>query len=60
MPSHMRSPEPRPAEEPLPDEIEAIRLGEAEFARGKCRRLEDVQRELGLPTGLPSPTYRSK
>ena len=39
-----------PAEEPTPDEIEAIRLGEEEFARGECRRLEDIQRELGLPT----------
>jgi hypothetical protein len=40
----------RPAEDPTQDEIEAIRLGEEEFARGECRRLEDVQRELGLPT----------
>ena len=39
-----------PAEDPLPDEVEAIRLGEEELARGECRRLEDVQRELGLPT----------
>jgi metal-responsive CopG/Arc/MetJ family transcriptional regulator len=39
-----------PAEDPTPDEIEAIRQGEKEFARGECRRLEDVQRELGLPT----------
>jgi hypothetical protein len=39
-----------PAEEPTEDEIEAIRLGEAEFARGGTRRLEDVQNELGLPT----------
>jgi hypothetical protein len=39
-----------PAEEPLPAEIEAIRLGEGEFARGECRRLEEVQRELRLPT----------
>jgi metal-responsive CopG/Arc/MetJ family transcriptional regulator len=39
-----------PAEDPTPDEIEAIRLGQEEFARGECRRLEDVQHELGLPT----------
>ena len=39
-----------PAEGPLPDEVEAIRRGEEEFARGECRRLEDVQHELGLPT----------
>jgi len=39
-----------PAEDPLPDEVEAIRVGVEEFARGECRRLEDVQRELGLPT----------
>jgi metal-responsive CopG/Arc/MetJ family transcriptional regulator len=39
-----------PSEDPTPDEIEAIRLGEEEFARGECRRLEDLQRELGLPT----------
>jgi hypothetical protein len=39
-----------PGEDPTPDEIKAIRRGEAEFARGECRRLEDVQRELGQPT----------
>ncbi len=39
-----------PAEDPLPDEVEAIRRGEEEFARGECRRLEDIQHELGLPT----------
>jgi metal-responsive CopG/Arc/MetJ family transcriptional regulator len=39
-----------PAEEPTEDEIEALRAGEAEFARGETRRLEDVQNELGLPT----------
>ena len=39
-----------PAEDPTPDEIEAIRRGEEEFARGECRRLEGVQRELGLTT----------
>jgi metal-responsive CopG/Arc/MetJ family transcriptional regulator len=39
-----------PAEDPLPDEIEAIRRGKAQIARGEYVRLEDVQRELGLPT----------
>jgi metal-responsive CopG/Arc/MetJ family transcriptional regulator len=39
-----------PAEEPTQAEIEAIRAGEAEFARGETRGLEDVQHELGLPT----------
>ena len=38
------------AEEPLPGELEAIREGEEEFARGGTRRLDDVQHELGLPT----------
>jgi AbrB family looped-hinge helix DNA binding protein len=38
------------AEVPLPGELEAIREGEAEFARGQTRRLDDVQHELGLPT----------
>jgi metal-responsive CopG/Arc/MetJ family transcriptional regulator len=39
-----------PAEEPLPDEIEAIRRGKEQIARGEYVRLEDLQRELGLPT----------
>jgi metal-responsive CopG/Arc/MetJ family transcriptional regulator len=39
-----------PAEEPTQDEIDAIRVGEAEFARGETRRLEDVRNELGLLT----------
>lgn len=38
------------AEEPLSGELEAIREGEEEFARGETRRLDDVQHELGLPT----------
>lgn len=38
------------AEEPLPGEMEAIAEGEAEFDRGETKRLEDVQRELRLPT----------
>jgi metal-responsive CopG/Arc/MetJ family transcriptional regulator len=32
------------------DEIEAARKGRAEFERGEFVRLEDLQRELGLPT----------
>jgi metal-responsive CopG/Arc/MetJ family transcriptional regulator len=39
-----------PAEEPSPDEIEAIRRGKEQIARGEYTRLEDLQRELGLPT----------
>jgi hypothetical protein len=39
-----------PAEEPLPDEIEAIRRGREQIARGEYVRLGDLQRELGLPT----------
>ena len=39
-----------PTEDPMPDEIEAVRLGEEEFARGECRLLKDIQREPGLPT----------
>ena len=41
------------AEEPTQEEIEAIRTGEEEFARGGTRRLEDLQNELGLPTKYP-------
>ena len=39
-----------PAEDPSPDEIEAIRRGREQIARGEYVRLEDLQRELGLPT----------
>jgi hypothetical protein len=39
-----------PAEDALPDEIEAIRRGKEQIARGEYVRLEDLQRELGLPT----------
>src|SRR5271166_3618317 len=39
-----------PAEEPLPEEIEAIDRGKEQIARGEYVRLEDLQRELGLPT----------
>ena len=38
-----RLPEP---EEPLPDEVEALREAEEEFARGGGRPLHDVLREL--------------
>jgi metal-responsive CopG/Arc/MetJ family transcriptional regulator len=34
----------------LPEEIEAMRRAEEEYARGECVRLEDLQRELGLRT----------
>jgi len=39
-----------PAQDPLPDKIEAIRRGKEQIARGEYVRLEDLQRELGLPT----------
>jgi hypothetical protein len=39
-----------PAEDPLPDEAQAIREGKAQIARGEYVRLEDLQHELGLPT----------
>ena len=39
-----------PLDDPRPDEIEAIRRGRQEFARGEFIRLEDLQRELGLST----------
>jgi metal-responsive CopG/Arc/MetJ family transcriptional regulator len=39
-----------PAEDPSPDEVEAIRRGKEQIARGEYVRLEDLQRELGLPT----------
>lgn len=38
------------ADDAQPDEVEAIRRGRAEFERGEFIRLEDLQRELGLPT----------
>ena len=44
---HLPSPE-----EPLPDELEALREAEAEFARGGGRALRDV---LGDAPTLPSP-----
>ena len=39
-----------PAEEATPDEVEAIGQAREEFARGETISLEDLQRELGLPT----------
>ena len=39
-----------PVEDPLPEEIEAMRRANEEYARGECVRLEDLQRELGLRT----------
>jgi len=37
-----------PVEDPLPEEIEAMRRANEEYARGECVRLEDLQRALGL------------
>ena len=39
-----------PVEDALPEEIEAMRRANEEYARGECIRLEDLQRELGLRT----------
>ncbi len=39
-----------PLDEALPDEVEAIKRGRAELEQGEFVRLEDLQRELGLPT----------
>jgi metal-responsive CopG/Arc/MetJ family transcriptional regulator len=39
-----------PVEEATPEEIEALRLGREEYARGETVSLEDLQHELGLPT----------
>jgi metal-responsive CopG/Arc/MetJ family transcriptional regulator len=39
-----------PVEDALPEEIEAMRRADEEYARGECVRLEDLQRELGLRT----------
>lgn len=33
-----------------PDEMEAVKRGRAQFERGDFVRLEDLQRDLGLPT----------
>ena len=37
-----------PVENALPEEIEAMRRADEEYARGECVRLEDLQRELGV------------
>jgi metal-responsive CopG/Arc/MetJ family transcriptional regulator len=34
-------------EDALPEEIEAMRRADEEYARGECVRLEDLQHELG-------------
>ncbi len=39
-----------PVEPAQPSEIEAMRRAEAEYAQGQTIRLEDLQRDLGLPT----------
>ena len=39
-----------PVEDALPDEIEAIRQGKKDLARGETISLEALQNELGLPT----------
>ncbi len=42
-----------PAEEPLPDELEALREADEEFARGGGRPLRDVLRDLDRRTKQP-------
>jgi metal-responsive CopG/Arc/MetJ family transcriptional regulator len=37
-----------PVEDALPEEIEAMRRADEEYARGECVRLEDLQHELGI------------
>ena len=37
-----------PVEDALPEEIEAMRRADEEYARGECLRLEDLRRELGV------------
>ncbi len=39
-----------PVEDALPEEIEAMRRADEEYARGECVRLEDLQHELALRT----------
>jgi metal-responsive CopG/Arc/MetJ family transcriptional regulator len=39
-----------PVEDALPEQIEAMRRADEEYARGECVRLEDLQRELGVRT----------
>ena len=49
-----------PAEDATPEEIEAIRRGEEEFARGETRRLEDVQHEPGIANSAAGLSERSR
>lgn len=37
-----------PVEDARPEEIEAMRRADEEYARRECVRLEDLQRELGV------------
>jgi metal-responsive CopG/Arc/MetJ family transcriptional regulator len=37
-----------PVEDALPEEIEAMRRADEEYARGECVRVEDFQHELGV------------
>ena len=37
-----------PVEDALPEEVEAMRRADEEYARGECVRLEDLQHELGV------------
>jgi predicted transcriptional regulator len=37
-----------PVEDALPEEIEAMRRADEEYARGECVRLEDFRHELGV------------
>jgi Arc/MetJ-type ribon-helix-helix transcriptional regulator len=39
-----------PLDDAKPDEAKAIARGREQFERGEFVRLEDLQRELGLPT----------
>ena len=39
-----------PFDDAQPDEVEAIKRGREEFARGEFVRLDDLQHELRLPT----------
>lgn len=39
-----------PLDDAQPDEVDAIKRGRKEFARGEFIRLADLQHELGLPT----------
>ena len=37
-----------PVEDALPEEIEAMRRADEDYASGECVRLEDLQHELGV------------